>query len=271
MGFTGDPHTAYGSDFEEIQVPTKLGWLRRWAFPPSWCRHAAHGHSSGGAGAQRPVGHDMADGLDFANADVTEDFAALPARSSSRTDAPTASFRSKRAPGADRLLANGHRPHPVLEGGPGTLRSRTSGLSAQPSVEWHRGNKKRRGRIDALSTDDSRQPAETWLAGRDRKALAEMEAGGRGTRAGEARRRPHMDQGAGGRRHRNRQRQRAVPHPFRARLPGVGRGHRLEPQDEDGHPKQPLRRGRAHRDGKAEAQPPRPPRRSRLLPRAYQP
>jgi hypothetical protein len=32
MGFTGDPHTAYGSDFEEIQVPTKLGWLRRWAF-----------------------------------------------------------------------------------------------------------------------------------------------------------------------------------------------------------------------------------------------
>src|SRR5690606_30838704 len=78
MGFTGDPHTAYGSDFEEIQVPTKLGWLRRWAFPPSWCRHAAHGHSSGGAaGAQRPVGHGMADGLDFANADVTEDFAAF--------------------------------------------------------------------------------------------------------------------------------------------------------------------------------------------------
>src|SRR5690606_13146549 len=37
----------------------------------------------------------------------------LPARSSSRTDAPTASFRSKRALGADRLLANGHRPHPV--------------------------------------------------------------------------------------------------------------------------------------------------------------
>jgi 5-methyltetrahydropteroyltriglutamate--homocysteine methyltransferase len=49
--------------------------------------------------------------------------------------------------------------------------------------------------------------------------------------------------------HRRRHRRRAVAPALRARLPRVRRRHRLQPQGEDGHPQQPLRRhgARGHR------------------------